>query len=50
MEAALVISLLSIGAVCGGLIVAAWYSDWTPPLRDLHSSPDNLESRSRRVQ
>jgi hypothetical protein len=50
METALVIGLLCIGAVGGGLIVAAWFSDYTPPVRDIHSGPDDLERRARRVQ
>jgi hypothetical protein len=50
METALVIGLLCVGAVAGGMIVAAWFSDWTPPVRDIHSGPDDLERRARRVQ
>jgi hypothetical protein len=50
METALVIGLLCIGAVAGGMIVAAWRSDWTPPVRHIHSGPDDAEARARRAQ
>ena len=49
METAIVIALLCIGAVGGGLIVASWFSDWTPPARDIHSGPDDVEKRARRA-
>jgi hypothetical protein len=31
MEISLIIALLAIGATMGGLVVAAWYSDYAPP-------------------
>jgi hypothetical protein len=49
METALVIGLLCVGAVAGGMIAAAWYSDYTPPVRNIHSGPDDVEKRSRRA-
>jgi hypothetical protein len=49
MDTAIVVALLCIGAVAGGLIVAAWYSDWAPPVRDIHSGTDDVEKRSRRA-
>jgi hypothetical protein len=50
METANVIGLLCVGAAAGGMIVAAWFSDYTPPVRNIHSGPDDLERRARRVQ
>lgn len=50
METALVIGPLCVGAVAGGMIVVAWFSDYTPPVRNIHSGSDNLERRARRVQ
>ena len=51
MEAAIVVALLVCGAVAGGLIVAAWMSDGPrDPFADIHSGPDDVERRARRVQ
>jgi hypothetical protein len=44
------VGMFVVGAVLGGLIVAAWHSDWIPPDSDIHSGPQDLESRARRVQ
>lgn len=34
MEISLIIALIAIGATMGALVVAAWYSDHTPPRSD----------------
>lgn len=49
MDFALGFGLFLIGAVCGGLVVLALMSD-RPRYAEMHSSRDDLEARSRRVQ
>jgi hypothetical protein len=46
METAVVIMLLVIGAVGGGLVVAAWNSD----SESQPAGPDNIETRARSLQ
>lgn len=50
MEFALVVAIFVLGAVAGGLIVAAWTSDRQPRGAELHSYGNDIESRSRRLQ
>jgi hypothetical protein len=47
MEIAIVVLLLTIGAVAGGLIVAAWNSDDKPLIEQFRDLPDTPETRAR---
>jgi hypothetical protein len=47
MDFALALGIFILGCVVGALIAHAWTADKHP--MDLHSGPDDLESRARRV-
>jgi len=47
MDFALCLGMFILGATAGSLLTHAWMSDRHP--MDLHSGPDNVETRARRV-
>jgi hypothetical protein len=48
MDLAMAIAIFTVGAVVGALLAHAWTADKHP--MDLHSGPDDIERRARRMQ